>query len=286
MGVLGLSVKVIGVGGNPEALTSGTTHAYFRNMSTNVSEVRKVAASLALLSIAIVPARAPAQNKTSLVIASVADAQSGQPLADAEVKLSDVNMSATTDWSGEARIAKVALGQHQFEIRKAGYDLLAVTLVIQGDSIGPVFRLAKAATNALEPVKVSGDPSTSYLADFEKRRQQGRGRYLTAADLEQKQNRSLVQVLAGAFGGLMATPDLARPGHTILMSRRTRPRLTSVDVHCGVDIYLDGSQYLDDLDALHPTELAGVEYYPVESAPGEYRKLTDNCAVLLLWSKR
>ncbi len=126
----------------------------------------------------------------------------------------------------------------------------------------------------------------SYLADFEKRRAQGRGKYLTADELQQKQNRSLVAVLAQAFGGLMSTPDPARPGHNILMSRRTRPRLNRVDVHCGIDIYLDGSQFLDDLEALHPSELAGVEYYPIESAPGEYRKLTDNCGVLLLWSKK
>ena len=255
-------------------------------MSTNVPTSRKVALTLALIAMVVTASRAAAQNKTSLVIASVADAQSGQPLADAEVKLADINVSATTDWSGEARIAKVAAGQHQFEIRKAGYDLLAVTLVIQGDSTGPVFRLAKTAANTLAPVKVAGDPSTSYLADFEKRRQQGRGKYLTAPDLEQRQNRSLVQILAQTFSGLMTTPDLARPGHNILMSRRTRPRLTGADTHCGVDLYLDGSPYLDDLEALHPTDLAGVEYYPIESAPGEYRKLTDNCGVLLLWSKK
>ncbi|MDP9203292.1 MAG: hypothetical protein M3P26_15365, partial [Gemmatimonadota bacterium] len=33
---------------------------------------------------------------------------------------------------------------------------------------------------------------------------------------------------------LMSTPDPSRPGHNILMSRRTRPRLNAVDVHCGV----------------------------------------------------
>jgi len=255
-------------------------------MSSNGLTSRKVAVTLGLIAMVVTASRAAAQNKTSLVIASVADAQSGQPLADAEVKLADINVSATTDWSGEARIAKVAAGQHRFEIRKAGYDLLAVTLLIQGDSTGPVFRLAKTAANTLAPVKVAGDPSTSYLADFEKRRQHGRGRYLTAADLEQNQNRSLVQTLAQAFGGLMTTPDPQRPGQNILTTRRTRPRLTGVDVHCGIDVYLDGSAYMDDLEALHPTDLAGVEYYPIESAPGEYRKLTDNCGVLLLWSKK
>ena len=137
-----------------------------------------------------------------------------------------------------------------------------------------------------QPVKIAGDPSTSNLADFERRRAQGRGRFLTAADLDKKQNRSLVAVLANAFGGLMSTPDPARPGHNILMTRGTKPRLTNVDVHCGIDVYLDNSQYLDDLEALHPSDLAGVEYYPIESAPGEYRKLTDNCGVLVLWSRK
>ena len=255
-------------------------------MHTNVIGAHKFAALLAVIAIGITPAITSAQARTSLVIASVTDGQSGQPLADAEVKLSDVNMSATTDWSGEARIAKVAGGQHNFEIRKAGYDPLSVTLLVQGDSIGPVFRLIKTAATPIQPVKVEADPGTTYLAEFEKRRQEGRGRFLTAGDLEKKQNRSLVQVLATAFGGLMSTPDPERAGHNLLTTRRTRPRLDRVDVHCGVDIYLDGSQYLDDLDAIRPTELAGAEYYPVESAPGEYRKLTDNCGVLLLWTKK
>jgi hypothetical protein len=238
-----------------------------------------------------VPAVARAQAKNSVVIASVTDAKSGQPISDALVTLDDLNISARTDWSGEARIAGVAAGQHNFIIVKPGYDSMVVALPVQGDSVGPVFRLIKsgattAATTTLTPVTVPADPSTSYLAEFEKRRQEGRGKYLTAADLEKKANRSLVTVLAQAFGGLMSTPDPARPGHNILMTRRTRPRLDRADVHCGVDIYMDSSPYMDDLEAIRPSELAGVEYYPIESAPGEYRRLTDNCGVLILWTKK
>ena len=248
--------------------------------------------SLFAILLVCVPAVSGAQAKNSVVIASVTDAKSGQPISDAQVTLDDLNITARTDWSGEARIAGVAGGQHNFIIFKPGYDSMVVALQVQGDSVGPVFRLLKSGaastTTTLVPVTVPADPSTSYLAEFEKRRQQGQGKYLTAADLEKKANRSLVTVLAQAFGGLMTTNDVTRPGHNILTSRRTRPRLNgaSADVHCGVDIYMDGSPYLDDLEAIRPSELAGVEYYPIESAPGEYRRLTDNCGVVILWSKK
>lgn len=244
--------------------------------------------SLFVALVACVPAIAGAQAKNSVVIASVTDAKSGQPISDAQVTLDDLNITGRTDWSGEARIAGVAPGQHNFIIVKPGYDSMVVALQVQGDSVGPVFRLLKSGTTTatLTPVTVPANPATSYLADFERRRQEGRGKYMTADELEKKANRSLVTVLAQAFGGLMSTPDPARPGHNILMSRRTRPRLERADIHCGIDVYLDSSPYLDDLESIRPSELAGVEYYPIESAPGEYRKLTDNCGVLILWSKK
>jgi hypothetical protein len=257
---------------------------------THSANSRLATAAAFALALATPCLRVAAQTpgKASVVIASVTDAASGAPLADAQVSLSDLNVSARTDWSGEVRIPNVAQGQHKFEIRRAGYEPLDIELLIQGDSTGPVFRMAKAGTpgTALEPVKIAGDPGTSYLADFERRRAQGSGRFLTAEDLAKKGNRSLVAVLSQSFGGLMSTPDAERPGHAILMSRRTKPRLSNADVHCGLDIYLDNSRYTDDLDALHPTDLAGVEYYSIESAPGEFRRPTDNCGVLVLWSKK
>src|SRR5437868_15301257 len=123
-----------------------------------------------------VPAISGAQARNSVVIASVTDAKSGQPISDAQVTLDDLNISARTDWSGEARIAGVAPGQHNFVIVKSGYDSMVVALPVQGDSVGPVFRLLKSgamATTTLTPVTVPADPSTSYLAEFERRRQEG-----------------------------------------------------------------------------------------------------------------
>jgi len=248
-----------------------------------------VAALVAAFATPCSPVIGQTAGKTSVVIASVADAQSGGPLADAQVSLSDLNVSARTDWSGEARIPNIASGQHKFEIRRPGYEPLDVDLLVQGDSTGPVFRLVKAtvpAGNTLEPVKVPVEAGPSYLAGFEQRRQLGQGRFLTAADLEKKGNRSLVVVLAQSFGSLMSTPDPERAGRNILLTRRTRPSLANGQVQCGVDVWYNNSRFADDLDSLRPTDLAGVEYYAVESAPGAFRRPTSNCGVLVLWSKQ
>jgi hypothetical protein len=231
------------------------------------------------------------------VIASVADASSGAPLQDAEVRLVDAHMSARTDWSGEARISNVSPGKHKFEVRHPGYTVLEVELLVEGDSTGPVFRLASTGpAPSLEPLTVNAQQPPSSLRDFESRRAQGLGKFLTADQLAPQSDRSLMSIVVRSFNGLMSVPDPEHTGQNILMTRRGNARLVMPnpptdqhflsESHCGVDIYLDGSQFIDDLDAIRPGGLAGVEYYPMSGAPGQYRRHSESCGVLLLWSKK
>jgi hypothetical protein len=236
-------------------------------------------------------------NRNSLVIASVADASSGAPLENAEVRLVDARMAAKTDWSGEARIPNVPPGKYKFEVRHPGYAVLDVDLLVEGDSTGPVFRLASTApVPSLEPVTVNAKQPLSSLSDFETRRAQGIGKFLTADQLAAESSRSLMSIVVHAFNGLMSAPDPEQTSRIILMTRRQNARLDLSSLpedkrylyesHCGVDVYLDGSQFKDDLDSIKPADLAAVEYYPMSSAPGQYRRLSESCGVLLLWSKK
>jgi hypothetical protein len=233
-------------------------------------------------------------SRTSVVIAGVADADTGAPLENAEVRVVDANMSARTDWTGEARIPFVTPGKHRFEVRHPGYSVLNVDLLVEGDSTGPVFRLASTKpVPELEAVTVGGQRTPSALKDFEARRAQGLGKFLTADQLAEQIDQPLISIVVHAFSGLMAAQDPDRLGHDILMTRRANARLDPtipsnehyVESHCGVDVYLNGSQYRDDLDGIRPSDLAGVEYYPMSAAPGEYRRPSRSCGVLLLWSK-
>ena len=248
------------------------------------------------LVIAATPPGVSAQRH-SLVIASVADASSGAPLENAEVRLVDARMAARTDWSGEARISDVPQGKYKFEVRHPGYAVLYVDLLVEGDSTGPVFRLASIGpVPSLEHVTVNAQRPTSPLKDFETRRGQGIGKFLSADELASESNRSLMTIVVQAFNGLMSVPDPEQTSRIILMTRRQDARLDLntlpedkhylSESHCGVDIYLDGSPFKDDLDSVKPGDLAAVEYYPMSGAPGQYRRLSENCGVLLLWSKK
>src|ERR1700688_525928 len=84
-------------------LTAVIAPAYLRLQMKQNSRLTAAVVLAALVTIPCVRVSAQTGTKTSVVIAGVTDAQSGAPLADAEVTLSDLNVSARTDWSGEAR---------------------------------------------------------------------------------------------------------------------------------------------------------------------------------------
>lgn len=61
--------------------------------------------------------------------------------------------------------------------------------------------------------------------------------------------------------------------------------LFSVMPTCPIAMYLDGVWDPDGLEGIRTEELRGVEYYSIESAPPQYRRLGKACKVLLFWTK-
>lgn len=234
--------------------------------------------SLIVLALLAIPcAGLEAQSKTSVVVAGVADADTGAPLPDAQVRLPDLGRLARTDWMGEARIGGVALGPTRIEVRKLGYAPADITLPISGDSIGPVFMLSRAVS-VLDTVTVMGHVVPTRLKDFEIRRRTGLGRFVTDSVLEKESSRPLSLLLSMRFPGIRASGGR-------LQSMRFSTTISRGAGNCGVDVYLDNMLYLDDIDAIRPWEVAGIEFYTMETAPVQFRRGTGSCQVVLLWSK-
>ena len=156
-------------------------------------------ASLAL------PHHAARAQSTTVFVAGVSDAGTGQALRGAEILFPELGRSARTDGLGEARMPGIPVGSHRIRVRFIGYAAADTVLPFQGDTTGIVFRLERSAVRmeAVE-VKAVGSPR---LREFELRRQIGVGKYLTADQLEREKDRDFGIVAMSRFPGLQVVHD-------------------------------------------------------------------------------
>lgn len=220
---------------------------------------------------------------TTLVI-GVADAASGAPVVNAQVRVPAVGRLVRTDWLGEARLRDIPRGRYTVEVRALGYAASDITLDATGDSLGAVFMLERAPVG-LDTVKVTAPRVPIRLEAYEARRRMGIRRFLTDSMLQRERARDLPVLLATRLPGLSVAPGTGSLFRIVGAGG------------CNVAVYLDGAMYSDSsvVNALLPQDLIGVELYDMASAPPQYRRAGSMigpgvhgalaCKVLLLWSK-
>jgi len=251
---------------------------------------------------------------------SVTDS-AGAAVAGAEVVLIEQKMLAKTDASGIALVPGVPFGEHPVRVRLLGYEPSEVRLKFQGDTTIGMFKLEKSV-QALGTVRVTTAAASTQLKDFESRRTQGIGRFLTEADLASVADREFMIVATQKF-----------PGITIQTDEGNQPHLAGMRSNCGADArvqatnrgvdrvgqqagakkglgerdgYEDGNfhgscesskpcyvqVWLDNINLgesdpglVRTWDLSGVEYYTGNSVPARYRTSGSACGVFVLWSK-
>jgi hypothetical protein len=166
---------------------------------------------------------AQAQSPSTVLIVSVADAESGQALEGAEVVLPALRRSARADGLGEARMGSIPSGTHRIRVRFLGFAAMDTSLTFEGDTAGVLFRLNRSIPT-MDAVEVTA-PSSPRLRDFEMRRRIGSGRYLTSEELARDANRSFGVVAMTRFPGLQLVHDADG-----------RPHISSVRGSCGVGV--------------------------------------------------
>jgi TonB-dependent Receptor Plug Domain len=229
------------------------------------------------------PLSARAQSTTTF-IADVADAATGQPLADADVILMDLHRIAHTNWLGEVRLTGIDSGAHRVRVRKFGYVPADLELPFRGDSVGDVFMLS-AMPVGLDPVKVTASIAPAYLRPFAERLAKGIGHFLTEDDLAVAPIQNVPMLISTRFPGIRLERDT--DGSEVLVS--TRGFMSHMHVSaCPISVYLDGvpTGQTDAWNFVRTWDLAGVEYYDQADTPAQYQAEGTMCGVLLLWSRQ
>ena len=277
--------------------------------------------ALAASASVLVASSVAAQSGRSILSIGVADAQSGAPIANAEVVLPEQRLVARTDSLGQARIPGIPHGEHRVRVRLLGYTPGDVRLKFSSDTTGAVFRLERSV-QALTEIDVTASDVPRVLKDFEARRRQGLGRFLTEAELAPDASKDFMVVASMKFPGLTLRTDT--DGQTHLAGVRSscgssnptaspnrgvdriggkpglKPEMGARDGFgdqtisgsceterpCLVQVYLDDIN-LGETDAglVRTWDLSGAEYYTGSTVPARYRKAGAACGVVLLWSK-
>ena len=212
------------------------------------------------------------------------------PMRDAEIGILRTPVKIATGAQGRFRITDVQMGTYILTVRRFGYRPTATVISVNGgDTLRLSYALTPLGVGRLDTVRVTERQMSRNLMEFERRRQLGLGKYLTAADLEKRGSIDVSTVLRGFSTLVVARDD--NTGVTSLQSRRDQGNMmmASGAGACSVQVVVDNimmpSQF--DVELLpRPKEIAGIEVYGGPSGvPSQFAGTDRRCGMVLIWTK-
>jgi hypothetical protein len=149
--------------------------------------------ALQVLALGLSASIASGQNKLVVFSGSVVDSAK-KPLQNAEVSISGINLTKTTDDKGNFRMETVTAGVHRVTVRKIGYGQLDTSMVFpeEQEVVWRVTMTEKIVT--LDSVFVR-QPREPWMEEFESNRKRGFGQFMDRAELAKMDGVPLPTVL-------------------------------------------------------------------------------------------
>jgi len=215
-------------------------------------------------------------------ILGVFDANTGEPIEGAQV--SDVlsKMSSLTTKTGTVSLVFLPDSGSIIRVQKIGYQPATMVVKISPEDTLPITMLLTAAATTL-PTVVTKDSAPRYvspgLREFEGRRKQGFGHFITEAELRKNDSKRMTSIVRTLPSIRIVCPATG--------TRRSECWAVSVRRSCAVDVYVNGAMSTDnDLEKLAVSDYAAVEFYSGPATiPAEYNKTGSSCGVLLFWMR-
>lgn len=254
---------------------------------------RRLAVMLGIVAVIGLPGSARSQARTGFY-GTVKDSL-GLPLAGVEVQVAETTRETFTDSSGRFSLPRMSPGFYHVLIRRLQYQPIAGTVRLSaGDSVDITFRM-RAVPVALDTVRVRDRRPNGLGDDFERRRRESQGTFITQSTLNalsawplqniiasRATRVQLVRLPAGGWGLASSTP--------MSCLDRSCPAIP----HCFMSLWVDGREIYTpdsgesppDLSQYDPQTLRGVEVYPgPATTPLELGGTGASCGVLVLWTR-
>lgn len=237
---------------------------------------------------------------------TVTDAESGTPIAGAQVRLRERATGGVTDAQGLLRLAALAPGADDALVRFLGYGPALSRIELHaGDTTRIALQLRRVPAELAE-VEVAADrePWRS-LPGWEGRRRVGLGHAITRADIERFKPTKSIELMR-RVPGVRLLP-IGGDRYVIRMAR-------APGGGCQPQVYLDGVKVMNEiatggppppppgamrrasparvtqgsiLETIQPESIEAIEVFTGASQiPPEYNQTGSVCGVVLVWLKR
>jgi hypothetical protein len=219
----------------------------------------------------------------TILHATVADARTGVYILDAEVTVDPVGLKGITDYFGDARFPGLRKGRYTVHARRMGFAPLAAEVQVSGRDSLEVTLLMASTVHELAEVTVDATVMPPFLKEFEERRRQGKGHYITDSVIRASLGIPLEDILTSRLPGVMVLRGSA--GGFIPISTRGS---NNIKGRCAISVYWNGVRITSirspTVDI--PTSFIGaIEFYNPGTIPAQYQELGSGCGVLLLWPR-
>ncbi len=247
-----------------------------------------------------------AQPKMASLSGRVLTDSTELPIRGAEILIPQLRLSVLSDSNGDFRLSYIPGGRQLVMVRRLGFQpATQAFLFTPGVALEADFLMSRAV-QALPRVKVKGKSTSPRLVDFEMRREQGLGYFLTTEDLDKAEGRAMADVLTTVpstriFRSNVTSSAWAGSGRGQQSSDGGAFQLDQYDKNrgapagtCYAAVFLDNNpiftgragQLLFDINSLDPKTIGGIEVYGGNATiPPQFQRGGSTCGAVVIWTR-
>lgn len=213
------------------------------------------------------------------------------PLGMAEVSILRTSIKLQTNSAGRFRFVDVPAGQYLVIVRRLGFrPISAIIEVARGETLRLSYTMEPSA-QSLGPVVVIEERRSLRMLEFEQRRKQGNGFFLTQEQIDRRNLPVSADYLRLAPSVLLAPSHNASGiSDLVAISKREGGSLTGDGSGaCAMQIVIDGVPMPKrfPLEMLPNTrDIAGIEIYSgPANTPAQFSGADRRCGMIIIWTR-
>lgn len=220
---------------------------------------------------------APAQSGSSGIIGRIFDEHTNEAMVQGLIFLDSVRHDVPISSQGRFVLGRLQAGRHRVEIRSVGYRPHVLEVVLEeGQILERQFPMVFTGANLPDlSVEARNSKLLPRFNDFERRRQQGLGYFITRDEIKAKGYMNMGDALRTVQG---VRVDCGVVECSIHMSRST--------AGCFPTYYVDGHLARSFAESTPISDVQGIEVYRgAAEMPGEFTGSGAMCGVIAIWTR-